>query len=165
MTAISRPSSLVKLNFSSLDSNNDLPKFTTFLSTPLTLLVILALFLMNTCLSEQISSLPKSCYSHVHDIRCNRPFLAFKTASTSATSLSKVDYCNSLNYSLSNCHLDRLQLIQNSLARAAAVIVLKSTHLSCSQHWFKVYEYIKHKFLSLTYKVRTTIQPLSLIHI
>ena len=50
--------------------------------------------------SDQISSLSKSCYSHTRALRCIRPYLDFRTASTIATSIvhSKLDYCNSLAY-------------------------------------------------------------------
>ena len=49
-------------------------------------------------LSDQISSLSKSCYYHIRELRCIHPYLNFKTASTIATSIvhSKLDYCNSL---------------------------------------------------------------------
>jgi len=47
---------------------------------------------------DQISALSKSCYSHIRELRCTRPYLDFKTANTIATSIvhSKLDYCNSL---------------------------------------------------------------------
>ena len=50
--------------------------------------------------SDQISALSKSCYSHIRQLRCIRPYLDHKTASTIATSIvhSKLDYCNSLYY-------------------------------------------------------------------
>jgi len=72
------------------------------------------------CLSDQISALSKSCYYHVHELRCIRPYLDFKTASTIATSIvhSKLDYCISLYHNLPNHQHNRLQQIQNSLARA-----------------------------------------------
>jgi len=52
--------------------------------------------------SDQISSLSKSCYSHIRELRCIRPYLDSKTASTIAASTvhCKLDYCNSLYYSL-----------------------------------------------------------------
>ena len=60
-------------------------------------------------LSDQISTLSQSCYYHIHQLRCIRPYLDFKTASTIATSIvhSKLDYCNSLYYNLpkSSLHL------------------------------------------------------------
>ena len=50
--------------------------------------------------SDQISALSKSCYSHIRELRCIRPYLDFKTANTIATSIvhSKLDYCNLLYY-------------------------------------------------------------------
>jgi len=54
--------------------------------------------------SDQISALSKSCYSHICQLRCIRPHLDHKTASTIATSIvySKLGYCNSLYYNLPN---------------------------------------------------------------
>jgi len=70
--------------------------------------------------SDQISFLSKSCYYHIRELRCIRHHLDFKTASIIATSIvhSKLDYCNSLYYNLSKSRTNRLQVIQNSLARA-----------------------------------------------
>jgi len=64
-------------------------------------------------------------------------------------------------HNLPNYQLNRLQQIQNSLARAV-VTASKSSHITPilkSLHWFKVNERIEYKLLSLTYKVLTTSQP------
>jgi len=55
---------------------------------------------------DQISALSKSCNSHIRQLRCIRPYVDHKTASTIATSIvhSKLDYCNSLYYNLPNTH-------------------------------------------------------------
>ena len=105
----------------------------------------------------------KSCYSHIRQLRCIRPYLDHKTASTIATSIvhSKLDYCNSLYYNLPNTQLNRLQHIQNSLARAV-VRAPKSSHITPvlkSLHWLKISQRIDYKIISLTYKVLTTSQP------
>ena len=52
--------------------------------------------------SDQVSSLSKSCYYHIHELRCIRPYLNLKTDGIIATSIvhSKLDYCNSLYYNL-----------------------------------------------------------------
>ena len=74
---------------------------------------------------------------------------------------SNLDYCNSLYHNLPNHQLNRLQQIQNSLARAV-VKALKSSHITSilkSLHWLKVNEHIECKLHSLTYKVLTTSQP------
>ena len=69
--------------------------------------------------SDQISSLSKSCYSHIRQLRCIRPYLDSETASTIAASIvhSKLDYCNSLYYNLPKSQINRLRQIQNCLAR------------------------------------------------
>ena len=108
-------------------------------------------------------ALSKSCYSHICQLRCIRPYLDHKTGSTIATSIvhSKLDYCNSLYYNLPNTQLNCLQHIQNSLARAI-VRAPKSSHINPalkSLHWLKIKQRIDYKILSLTYKVLTTSQP------
>ena len=127
------------------------------------LLATLALFLMKTLPSLTISALSKPCYYHIRELRCIRPYLDFKRASTIASSIvhSKLDYCNSLYHKLPNYQLNRLQQIQNSLARAV-VKAPKSSHITPilkSLHWLKVNERIEYKRLSLTYNVLTITQP------
>src|SRR6218665_1376855 len=70
--------------------------------------------------SNHISNLSRSCFIHIRDIGRTQPVVDFKTASTIATSIvhSKLDYCNSLFLNLDSTQIQRLQLIQNSLARA-----------------------------------------------
>ena len=74
---------------------------------------------------------------------------------------SKLDYCNSLYCNLPKSQINRLQLIQNCLARTV-VKALKSslvTPILRSLHWLKINERTEYKLLSLTYKVLTTSQP------
>jgi len=154
---------LQKLNFSSLDSNNNWLKLTPAHLTQYTLLVILASFLMNILLFLTRSALSKSCYSHICQLRCIHPYLDFKTASAIATSIvhSKLDYCNSFYYDLPEYQLNCLQLVQNSLAYAV-VGAPKCSHITPSLrslHWLKMQERIDYKILSLTYKVLTTTEP------
>jgi len=70
--------------------------------------------------SDQISTLSQSCYYHIRQIHCIRPYLGFKTAFTIAASIvhCKLDYCNSLYYNLPKSQITSLQQVQNSLARA-----------------------------------------------
>src|SRR6218665_1336850 len=71
--------------------------------------------------SNHISNISRSCFMHIRDFRRIRPMLDFNTASTIATSIvhSKLDYCNSLFLNLDSTQLQRLRLVQNSLARPA----------------------------------------------
>ena len=69
--------------------------------------------------SEQINSVSKSCHFHIRDIRRIRHLLRLSAATALANSLvsSKFDYCNSLYSGISQSNLNKLQRIQNSLAR------------------------------------------------
>ena len=70
----------------------------------------------------------------------------------------------SLYHNLPKSQISRLQQTQNSLARAA-VKAPKSSHITpilWSLHWLKITERIEYKFISFTYKVLTTTQPLYL---
>ena len=71
--------------------------------------------------TDQISSVSRACFYHIRDLQRIRPVLDFTTSQSFGTSFvhSRFDYCNSLYYGLSKIQLNRLQHIQNSLARAA----------------------------------------------
>src|SRR6218665_3827521 len=89
--------------------------------------------------------------------------LDFKTASTIATSIvhSKLDYCSSLFLSLDSTQIHRLQLIQNSLARAVTRTPRHHhiTPVPKSLHWLKIPKRIHFKVLSLTYNSLQSSQP------
>ena len=75
--------------------------------------------------SYQISALSKSCYYHIRELRCLRPYLNFKTASIIATSIvhSKLDYWNSLHY-----NLPQSQIKKNSRTSRTLLLVLSPEH-------------------------------------
>jgi len=58
--------------------------------------------------------------SPIRELRYIRPYLDFKLSVPLPHSIvhSKLDYCNSLYYNLPKSQTNRLQVIQNSLARA-----------------------------------------------
>ena len=68
---------------------------------------------------DQINSLSKSCHFHIRDIRRIRHLLPLSVATALANSLvsSKLDYCNSLYNGISQANLNKIQRIQNTLAR------------------------------------------------
>ena len=113
--------------------------------------------------SKQFSSLFSACNYHICDLRHIRHTLDRKTASVITTSLvhSKLDYCNSLYLNLPQKQISRLQLLQNSLARAVTGIP-KTEHITTvlkSLHWLKIEERIHYKIISLTYDFIHTSQP------
>jgi len=78
-----------------------------------------------------ITHLSRSCYTHIRNLRRIRPMLDLKTASTIATSAvhAKLDYCNSLLLNIDITQINRLQAIQNALARTDT-ISLKHHHIT-----------------------------------
>jgi len=66
---------------------------------------------------------------HIRNLRGIRPKIDLKTASTVTTSIgnAKLDYCNSLLLNIDITQTNRLQAIQNAIARA--VINLQATKL------------------------------------
>jgi hypothetical protein len=121
------------------------------------------LFDNHLSLNSQITALSQSCFYHIRDLRRIRDSLDFKTASTIATALvhSKLDYCNSLYHNLPAYEIQRLQYIQNSLARAVCR-KSKYDHISPTLkalHWLKIAERIEYKLASLTYNALQFHQP------
>src|ERR687891_468510 len=96
-----------------------------------------------------ITSVSKACFYHIRGLRRLRSCLNFRTASVIATSLvqSKLDYCNSLFFNLPFCEINRLQFIQNSLARAVTQSsrFAHITPVLKSLHWLKIKERILYK--------------------
>jgi len=102
----------------------------------------LILLSLSLSLSDHISSVYKSCFLSICDLRRIRNTLDCTTAHTNATSLihSKLDYCNWLFLNLPQSQLNRLQLIFNSYARAVSKspIFCHITPLLKFLHWLKI---------------------------
>ena len=64
-----------------------------------------------------------ACYYHLKDLRCIRKFLSVKTVALLANSMisSRIDYCNSLLYSINKYNVAKLQQIQNVLCRIVLI--------------------------------------------
>ena len=105
--------------------------------------------------ANKSTKLSSSCHYHICDLRRIRNSLDHKTAATISTSLvhSRLDYCNSLYYSLPASQLHRLQLIQNPLARAVSRIPLCSPIFPVlySLHWLKIEQRIQYKIITTTH--------------
>ena len=117
----------------------------------------------NFTLSEHISSVSKSCFYHIRDLRRLRNTINLPTARTIAASIihSKLDYCNSLFLNLPISQTNRLQLVINAAARAITKTP-KLHHISPilkSLHWLKIRERINYKIISLTHKTLHTGHP------
>ena len=116
--------------------------------------------------SDQVNAVAKSCHFHIRDIRRIRHLLSLPNATTLANALvsSKLDYCNSLYYGISQANINKLQRIQNSLARAIT-FTSKRQHIQPIRkdlHWLPIKERINFKICLLTYKSLHNHQPIYL---
>jgi len=108
-------------------------------------------------MSDHISSVYKSWFLCIRDLRRIGNTVDFSTARIIATSLihSKLDYCNSLFLNLPQSQLGRLQLIINSSARAVSKTP-KFVHITPdlkSLHCLKIEQRFQYKVAFITYKV------------
>ena len=113
---------------------------------------------------SHISKICQTSYLHIRQIRRVRHLLDLNSAILLANSLmsSRLDYCNSLFFGLPECSLDRLQAVQNSLARAIVPSVRRFDHVSPTLktlHWLPVRKRIQFKIATLTFKVLSNDQP------
>jgi len=82
------------------------------------------IFDKNLSFAQHISSISKSCFQNIRDIRRIRNTIDQTTACTIATSLIhyKIDYCNSLLLNLPAIQTNRLQFIVNFMQMGPSVI-------------------------------------------
>jgi len=122
------------------------------------------IFDSNLSLSKHISSICQTSFYHIRQLRQIRSSIDINSATIFANTLihSKLDYCNSLYYSLHNSYIHRLQLVQNSLARVVIPSTLTHHHISPvlrRLHCLPIVQRIKFKIASITYKSLHHQQP------
>ena len=122
------------------------------------------LFDKDLSLKQNISSICKTSYYHIRQLRQVRSSLDTDSAIILANSLvsSKLDYCNSLYYGLPATSLDKLQRVQNSLARVVVPSVRRHHHITPTLrklHWLPIRQRIIFKIASLTYKTLHSRKP------
>jgi len=106
------------------------------------------IFDKNLSFTQHISSISKSCFHNIRELRRIRNTINQTTACTIATSLihSKIDYYNSLLFNLPATQTVRLQLVLNSAARAVTKTP-KFHHITPilkSLHWLNTNKRIKY---------------------
>ncbi len=124
------------------------------------------MFDSNLTMNQHVSSVIKSCFCHIKDLRRLRRHLTSSIAITLANALvgSKLDYCNSLFFSLTDRQFRRLQSVQNTLCR----IVTRTSRYSSitgplmSLHWLPVRFRVQFQVNLLTYKALNTQSPVYL---
>jgi len=127
-------------------------------------------------MKNHVSKICQSSYLYIRLLRKIRSVLDLNSAKLVANALvtSRIDYCNSLLYGASKGLVHRLQLVQNSLARAVVPSCRRYDHISpllTKLHWLPVQQRVDYKIALLTHKLlhngepsylRELIQPLPL---
>jgi len=112
---------------------------------------------------QHVTNICKSCYYYIRSLRHVRESLPDGVAKTVACSLvgSRLDYCNSLFAGMTKSNFNKLQRVQNTLAR----VVLRRgqlDHITLALqelHWLPVEHRVSYKLATLAHTIRTTGQP------
>ncbi len=115
-------------------------------------------------LRKYISSICQTSFHHIRQLRQIRSSIDINSATILSNALvhTKLDYCNSLFYSLPKSSIHRLQLVQNSLARVVIPSTLRHHHITPvlkRLHWLPVEQRVKYKIACITYKSLHYQQP------
>lgn len=114
-------------------------------------------------LSNHVSSICKSAFYFIKDLRRIRRTLNKSTATAVANALvgSRLDYCNSLLFSLTKKELNRLQRVQNVLCRIVCKLPRRAGVSASmkSMHWLPLRSRILFKTYTLIYRTIQTGSP------
>ena len=118
--------------------------------------------------NQHVNKTVKSCNYHIRALRQIRPVLDRTTANMVACSIvsSRLDYCNSLLFGTSQANINKLQRIQNNLARVVACSRRRDhiTPVLKDLHWLPVTARIEYKIVLLSHKVLNYQQPVYLLN-
>jgi len=116
-------------------------------------------------LDRHVTEIIRGCSYHTRALRALRhirPLIDLPTARMVAQGMvtSRFDYCNGLLYGTSTRNVDRLQVDQNTLARAVSgYLAIKRHGLRRSLHWLPVKQRINYKIAVVTFKAQSTGLP------
>ena len=114
-------------------------------------------------MEKHINSVLRSCCFHIKALRHIRRSLTDEVANTVARCivLSRIDYCNSLLYGAPSQYLNKLQRVQNSLARIVLNKPFRSpaAPLLRELHWLPVTQRVRFKIASLVFRCRDGSAP------
>ena len=122
------------------------------------------IFDSNLSYRQHISNVCRSSFLNIRTVSRIRNLLDIETTKMLVCSLvtSRLDYCNSLLFGLPDCTINKLQLVQNSIARLVVPGTRKFDHISPilkELHWLPIRKRIDFKIAVLTYKTLASKSP------
>ena len=113
--------------------------------------------------NKHVDGICRSSGYHIRALRHIRKYIDCDSAKSVACALvgARIDYCNSILHGTSQCNIDKLQRLQNSLARAVVGSGRTEpvTPILARLHWLPIKDRIQYKIALLTHKVLTNNQP------
>jgi hypothetical protein len=117
----------------------------------------------NLTFDKHVGNICRSASYHIRALKHIRRSLTLDMAKSVATAIvgSRLDYCNSLLYGVSKKNINKLQSIQNSLARVVTQRRKydRITPVLIDLHWLPVEQRIRYKISTLVFKIRQSKQP------
>ena len=116
-------------------------------------------------MDRHVTEVVRSCTYHTRALHHIRPLLTLDVAKSVGHSIvtSRLDYANALLHGTSTSNLHRLQVAQNSLARAdcqvSRSVSATELHVRRQLHWLPVRQRISYKLAVITYKTILTKTP------
>jgi len=112
---------------------------------------------------DHVNNVCKAAHFHIRALRHIHRCVSVDDAKSVATTLvsSRLDYCSSILFGTSTSNLNKLQRVQNALARTV-MMTNKCDHITpvlACLHWLPVTARIHFKIALLTFKTPTTHQP------
>ena len=112
---------------------------------------------------KHVTNVVRGCNYHLRALRHIRPVITTEVAKTIACSMvsSRLDYCNSLLCGTTAKNLQRLQTVQNDLARTVLQVSRRTsaTQSLKSLHWLPVKQRIDYKIAATVYRLRQSSTP------
>jgi hypothetical protein len=107
-----------------------------------------------------VTEIARGCSYHTRALRHIRPLINLPTARMVAQGvvISRLDCCNGILYGISARNVERLQVANNSLARAVCQATWSSsaTELRRSLHWLPVKQRVDYKVAVIAFKTRSS---------
>ena len=121
------------------------------------------IFQSDMSMDKHISSIVKTCFHQLREFRHIRSFIPKSAAIIVANAFihSRIDYCNSHFYGLPKYSINRLQKIQDSVARIVTR-TSRSSHLTPvlkSLHWLPIQHRINLKLCCITHSALSLGEP------
>ena len=118
----------------------------------------------NLTFDEHVRNVCKASYYHIRYLRHIRAALSKDTACLVASAIvgSRLDYCNTLLVGISEANLDKLEHVQNTLARIVTG-TCRRDHISPvlpDLHWLSIRARITYKIAMLVFTMREVKQPM-----